>query len=87
LPMLDMDVEEAPLVRLTATVSGDNEPIHATLTAVTGHVFCMALSRAVRAEGTVTVTNIKQAWRSNFRTDAKLDTRAEKFYISLESKE
>lgn len=66
LPLLEMVVEEAPLVRLTASVSGESEPLHATLTAVKGRVFCMALSRAVRARGSVTVSEIKQAWRSNF---------------------
>jgi len=67
LPLLEMIVDEAPLVRLTASVSGDSEPLHATLTAVKGRVFCMALSRPVRPEGSVNVSDIKQAWRSNFR--------------------
>ena len=67
LPMLEMIVEEAPLVRLRANVSGDDEPLHATLNAVKGRVFCMALSRPVRAEGSVSVSDVKQAWRSNFR--------------------
>ena len=66
LPLLEMIVDEAPLVRLTASISGDTEPLHATLTAVKGRVFCMALSRPVRPEGSVTVSDIKQAWRSNF---------------------
>ena len=69
LPLLKMAVEEAPLVRLTASVSGDSEPLHATLTAVGGRVFCMALSRPVRPEGSVTVSDIKQAWRSNFQNE------------------
>ncbi|MDT4329303.1 hypothetical protein ACQE3E_07200 [Methylomonas sp. MED-D] len=67
LPLLQMSVDEAPLIRLTATLAGDAEPLHATLNAVGGRVFCMALSRAVRAEGAVTVSDFKQAWRSNFR--------------------
>ena len=67
LPVLDMNVEEAPLVRLTANITDDSEPLHATLTAIKGRVFCMALSRPVRSNGTVTVSNVKQAWRSNFR--------------------
>jgi hypothetical protein len=66
LPLLDMGVEEAPLVRLSANVAGDAEPLHATLHAVKGRVFCMALNRAVRSEGSVTVSDVKQAWRSNF---------------------
>lgn len=67
LPLLEMTVEEAPLVRLTANISGDSEPLHATLNAISGRVFCMALSRSVRTEGNVTVTDVKEAWRSNFR--------------------
>ena len=67
LPLLTMFVEEAPLVRLTVNVSGDSEPLHATLTAVGGRVFCMALSRPLRPDGSVTVSDIKQSWRSNFQ--------------------
>lgn len=69
LPLLEMVVEEAPLVRLTANVSGDSEPVHATLTAIKGRVFCMALSRSMRTDGSVTILNIKQAWRSNFSNE------------------
>lgn len=67
LALLDMAVEEAPLIRLTATVAGDIGPVHATLTAVHGRVFCISLNRPVSPNGIVTVSNIKQAWRSNFR--------------------
>jgi hypothetical protein len=67
LPLLQMTVDEAPLVRLTVTLSGDAEPLHATLNAVGGRVFCIALSRPVGTEGVVTVSDVKQAWRSNFR--------------------
>src|SRR4051812_44916289 len=42
LPLLEMAVDEAPLVRLTARVSGETEPLHVTLNAVKGRVFCMA---------------------------------------------
>ncbi|MFT3743582.1 MAG: hypothetical protein QM785_04730 [Pyrinomonadaceae bacterium] len=41
LPLLDMSVEEAPLIRLKATVNGDSEPIHANLHAETDvHFAC-----------------------------------------------
>ncbi|HQZ94911.1 MAG TPA: hypothetical protein PLP21_01265 [Pyrinomonadaceae bacterium] len=66
LPLLEMSVEEAPLIRLTATVNGDSKPIHANLHAVTGHVFCMSLNRRAPAKGVVMVLKIKQSWRSNF---------------------
>jgi hypothetical protein len=66
LPLLEMVSGEAPLVRLTARISGENEPLHATLSAVKGRVFCMTLSRRTRGDGIVTVSEVKQAWRSNF---------------------
>jgi hypothetical protein len=67
LPVLKMVEEEAPLVRLTATLEGDAEPIHATLNAVAGHVFCMSLNRSIPSVGVITVLQVKDAWRSNFR--------------------
>lgn len=66
LPLLDMSVEEAPLIRLTATIDGESKPIHANLHAVTGRVFCMSLNRRIPPKGIVVVSNIKQAWRLNF---------------------
>ncbi len=66
LPLLQMDVDEAPLIRLTAHVSGDSEPLHAVLNAVSGRMFSMNLSRAIPREGDVTVSDVKQARRSNF---------------------
>jgi hypothetical protein len=67
LPLLQMSVDEAPLVRLTATLAGDTEPLYATLNAVGGRVFCIAFSRRVRSVGAVAISDVKQAWRSNFR--------------------
>ena len=69
LPLLDMAVDEAPLIRLTANIAGDAEPFHATLNAVKGRVFCIALSRPIRSDGIVTVSDVKQAWRSNFHCE------------------
>jgi len=74
LPQLEMDVEEAPLMRITASVAEDSQPVHATLSAVSGRVFCVAFNR--RVDGyppgtTVRVTSHKDAWRSNFRTEIK----------------
>ena len=69
LPLLDMAVDEAPLARLTAQLTGEHETVHATLNAVRGRVFCMALSRPVSSNGTVTVSEVKQAWRSSFHYD------------------
>jgi len=66
-PLLS-SAESAPLVRLTASASGIDEPIHATLNAVSGRVFCMALSHRVQAlpVAALQVTGITNAWRSNF---------------------
>ena len=72
IPLLEMTVDEAPLVRLTARIAGDAEPVHATLTAVNGRVFCMALSRAVRSDATVSFTELKQAWRANFHYEKRV---------------
>ena len=67
LPLLSMEVVEAPLVRLKASVVGETMPVHATLNAVKGRVFCLALDRPVAAEGKVIVVDVTKAWRSNFR--------------------
>ena len=67
MPLLPMNTVEAPLVRLTVNAATDG-PIHATLNAVSGRVFCMALSRSVRDVSPLSFggTQITQAWRSNF---------------------
>ena len=69
-PLLTMSVTEAPLIRLSATVGG--EPVHATLNAVSGRVFCLAFSRSVHAlaPSNLKVVNVTQAWRSNFPDSA-----------------
>ena len=41
-----------------------------TLRGHEGTVFCVAFSRAVRSVGAVTISDVKQAWRSNFRYEA-----------------
>lgn len=70
LPRLQMDGEEAPLMRLTAVLRDDPDPVHATLNAVRGRVFCVALSRRVDGYPPATpvrVTRRREAWRSNFQ--------------------
>ena len=66
LPQLAMTQDVAPLVRLTANIEGQKEPVHATLTAVSGRAFCIGFSRALPAKGGVSVVKTKQAWRSKF---------------------
>jgi hypothetical protein len=46
-PLLRSKLEVAPLVRITAKLAGDSEPLHATLTAVNGRAFSVSFSRAV----------------------------------------
>jgi len=70
IPLLDSTRAEAPLVRLSAVVAGDPEPIHAVLTAVNGRAFCVTLSRSVHdraVRGPIEVIRIEQAWRSDIR--------------------
>lgn len=69
LPSLEMHGDEAPLARITLQVGGGRETVHATLNAVAGRVFCIAFNRRVDAlpvGTTLTVTDRKEAWRSNF---------------------
>lgn len=69
LPKLEMYGDEAPLARITIRVGDEGQTVHATLNAVAGRVFCVAFSRRVDAlpAGTkLTVTDRKEAWRSNF---------------------
>lgn len=69
IPLLEMAREESPLARLTARIEGEEEPLHATLTAVGGRAFCVAFSRALPAKGSVSVVETRQAWRSNFHVE------------------
>ena len=67
MPLLSMSAPEAPLVRLEARSSA-GESVHATLNAVSGRVFCMALSRSVQdiTPSSLKVVRVTEAWRSNF---------------------
>jgi hypothetical protein len=67
LPLLETTQAEAPLVRISATVSGVTEPVHAVLAAVNGRVFSVTFSQRVDnlVSGRILeVTRVKQAWRS-----------------------
>lgn len=67
LPLLRTARIEAPLMRISATIEGEREPIHAVLTAVEGRAFCVSLSRRVHHRiygGIRQVTRVEQAWRS-----------------------
>lgn len=63
LPLLNLSVNEAPLVQLKASVVGETMPVHATLIAVNGRAFSLELDRPVPAEGKIIVVDIKKDWR------------------------
>lgn len=69
LPSLEMHGDEAQLARITFRVGDKRKPVHATLNAVAGRVFCVAFSHRVDdlPRGTaLVVTDRKEAWRSTF---------------------
>jgi hypothetical protein len=71
-PLLTSKVEVAPLVRMSAKIAGEAEPLHVVLTAVSGRAFSVSFSRAVPREITpdgLSVDKVTQAWRSNFVGD------------------
>lgn len=65
--LLKSKLPEAPLIRL-AVQTGEPEPLHATLTAANGRVFCAAFSRRVpqNPKSEFTVSEVVHAWKSNF---------------------
>lgn len=68
-PLLNMQGDEAPLMRITVELGDKPEIIHATLKAVRGRAFCVGFNRRVDGypDGTkVAVIGSKDAWRSNF---------------------
>jgi hypothetical protein len=70
-PLLQMDVAEAPLVRMQFSVGNPSVVLHTVLTAVQGRVFCVTFSQDVRPlknPATLEVLKVVHAWRSNFRT-------------------
>jgi hypothetical protein len=71
-PLLSSKLDVAPLVRISAKVAGEAEPLHAVLTAVSGRAFSVSFSRAVservRPEA-LSVDKVTQAWKSNFVGD------------------
>jgi hypothetical protein len=67
LPLLRTTQTEAPLVKISATVAGAAEPVHAVLTAVHGQVFSVTFSQRIDnldSGEILEVTRVKQAWRS-----------------------
>jgi hypothetical protein len=68
-PLLQMDREDAPLVRIKISVANPYGTLHAVLSAVLGRVFCVSFNQDVRpfagASG-FEVQDVEQSWRSNF---------------------
>jgi hypothetical protein len=70
IPMLKTNEVKAPLMRLTAIIGTDPAPVHATLNAIHGRVFCVAFDRRVDTypfSAVVEVIHCKEAWRSTVR--------------------
>ena len=68
-PRLTSRLDVAPLIRISASVAGEDEPLHAVLTAVSGRAFSVSFSRAVSERvkpETLSVETVTQAWKSNF---------------------
>ena len=68
-PRLTAKLDVAPLVRISATVAGEVEPLHAVLTAVNGRAFSVSFRRAVSERmkpEALSVDAVTQAWKSNF---------------------
>jgi len=68
-PRLTSRLDTAPLVRISASVAGEDEPLHAVLTAVSGRAFSVSFSRAVSERvkpENLSVDTVTQAWKSNF---------------------
>lgn len=69
-PLLQMEVAEAPLVRMQFSVGNPPVVLHAVLTAVQGRAFCVSFSQDVRrlpSPATLEVSKVVHAWRSNFK--------------------
>jgi hypothetical protein len=72
---LDMTVDEAPLIKIAVAASGDNNPLHAVLTAVGGRVFCVTFDRAPpkpNFETSTSVVEYTQTWRSAIRAHTRV---------------
>jgi hypothetical protein len=68
-PSLQMDLEDAPLVRIRMSVSEPHATLHAVLSAVLGRAFSVSFSQDVRpfaASSCFEVEEVVQSWRSNF---------------------
>jgi hypothetical protein len=68
-PLLQMDREDAPLVKVRISVAQPSTTLHTVLSAVLGRAFCISFSEDVRpleAASGFAVENVEQSWRSNF---------------------
>jgi hypothetical protein len=68
-PLFEMPPrKDFPLTRITVSVAGSADPVHAVLTAVEGRVFCMSFNRSVKRlpVAGMKLVEVRSAWRSNF---------------------
>lgn len=66
-PLIPMTADEATLIRATVKVGVNSQPLHVTLNAVQGRVFCVAFDRRIDSTtdyGTIRFTEIKDSWRT-----------------------
>jgi len=68
--LLKSKQEEALLIRVGVQM-GEPDPLHATLTALNGRVFCAAFSRRVpETQHGFKVSEVVHAWKSNFSSNS-----------------
>lgn len=75
-PPLTSKLDVAPLVRISARVADEVEPLHAVLTAVNGRAFSVSFSRAVSERvkpEALSVDTVTEAWKSNFVGERNAD--------------
>lgn len=68
-PLLKMEIEDAPLLRIKISIANPPSTLHAVLHAVLGRVFCVSFSEDVRPFANASgfeVEDVKHSWRSNF---------------------
>ena len=67
--ILDGSSNDAPLIRVSVSIPGQADPLHATLNAVAGRAYSASFSRPVPTssdEREPKITKVTHAWRANF---------------------
>jgi len=72
---LEMTSESSPLIKISVAAPGDNNPLHAVLTAVGGRAFQVTFDRVPprpKFPSNVSVTSSTQSWRSAIRAHPRV---------------